>query len=144
MEIDRLIQFFYEDVEELSVIDNKLIKWLKASLLNLKKPTFEINYVLCSDGYLLKVNQDFLDHDYYTDIITFNNSEPNADLLEADIFVSVDRVKENAENNRVDFEEEFKRVLIHGLLHLAGYNDKTEEEQVSMRAAEDKFLALQQ
>lgn len=139
---DQVINFFFEDIEEKEVAQN-VYKWLIDSLLRLKKPRFEINYILCSDEYLLQVNRDYLNHDYYTDIITFNNSEPQGDLLEADIFISVDRVADNAREMGVTHQEEFSRVLIHGILHLAGYNDKTDEEQAIMTSMEDKYLALQ-
>lgn len=101
-----------------------------------------INYIFCSDEYLLTINQTHLQHDYYTDIITFDQSE-NVDELEADVFISIDRVKENAQTNRISFKQELSRVMAHGLLHLLGFNDKTEEEKRVMREKEDACLSLQ-
>jgi rRNA maturation RNase YbeY len=95
--------------------------------------------ILCSDPYLLKINQDFLAHDYYTDIITFPLSETPKNL-NAEIYISIDRVAENAKTHGAEVEVEFLRVLFHGVLHLAGHQDKTVDEQLKMRAAEDTWL----
>tara|TARA_A100000171_G_scaffold32688_1_gene31073 strand:- start:12877 stop:13305 length:429 start_codon:yes stop_codon:yes gene_type:complete len=103
----------------------------------------EISYIFCTDDYLLKINQEYLDHDYYTDIITFDNRDNINDPIESDIFISIDRVTENAIDQNVPFEVELKRVLAHGLLHLIGYNDKTEDEQQLMREKEEAYLSLQ-
>ena len=100
-----------------------------------------INYIFCSDDYLLTINQEHLNHDYYTDIITFDLSEKENNI-ESDIFISIDRVKENAKNNHVKFHIELYRVLIHGVLHLLGFNDKNEEEKLIMREKEDACLSL--
>ncbi|MBD79743.1 MAG: rRNA maturation RNase YbeY [Crocinitomicaceae bacterium] len=136
------VNFFFEDVDQNSLDRPPNNKWLKNSLLSFSQEQFSISYIFCSDDYLLKINRDFLDHDYYTDIITFNNSEENDDLLESDIFISVDRVRENAKENSMQFSDEMDRVMIHGILHLVGYNDKTNEEQEIMTQMEDKYLAL--
>lgn len=98
-----------------------------------------INIILCSDEYLLQVNQEYLDHDYYTDIITFPiNNEP----LSADLFISVDRVHDNAESRDSSFIDELNRVIYHGVLHLVGYGDKSEEEITVMRAKEAYYLGF--
>jgi len=100
-----------------------------------------INIILCSDNYLLEVNREYLDHDYYTDIITFPiNNNP----LSADLFISVDRVKDNANVNSTSFDNELSRVIFHGVLHLMGYGDKTEEKAQEMRKQEDYYLGLLQ
>jgi rRNA maturation RNase YbeY len=114
-------------------------KWLKDSLANENKELGEINYIFCEDNYLLKKNQEYLNHNTLTDIITFDYSEGNK--LSADIFISVERVKENAVIFAVSFEQELKRVIIHGILHLMGYKDKSEEESKIMRSKEDFYLS---
>lgn len=100
-----------------------------------------LNYVFCSDDYLLDINRQYLDHDTYTDIITFDNSEA-VDAIEGDVFISVERVRENAEQFSADFDSELRRVLAHGLLHLCGYGDKSADEIEQMRRKEDAALAL--
>ncbi|WP_367914866.1 rRNA maturation RNase YbeY [Leadbetterella sp. DM7] len=99
----------------------------------------ELNYIFMSDDDLLKINIEYLNHSTYTDIITFDNSETD-DTIEGDIFISVDRVRENAEKFGTGFESELVRVMAHGVLHLAGYKDKKPEEAQAMRAAEEKAL----
>jgi len=138
---EQSVQIFYEDVDNQEVKTLIDAKWLKDSLLKEGQQSYSINYIFCSDDHLLKINQDFLDHDYYTDIITFNNSE-NEEFLESDIFISVDRVRENAKETKTSFSCELGRVMVHGLLHLVGYNDKTDEEQLTMTMMENKHLAL--
>lgn len=96
-------------------------------------------YVFCSDDYLLRINQDFLQHDYYTDIITFPLSESDA-LVASEIYISIDRVADNAGKHKVATEQELLRVIFHGALHLAGYKDKTRAQQNAMRQKEDEWL----
>ncbi|HRD08546.1 MAG TPA: rRNA maturation RNase YbeY, partial [Saprospiraceae bacterium] len=99
----------------------------------------QINYIFCSDDYLLQINQEYLQHDYYTDIITFPYQQGKN--IESDIFISLDRVRENAaEFADGDYARELLRVIAHGLLHLSGYGDKTDEEALKMRAAENKAI----
>ena len=98
----------------------------------------DISVIFCSDEYLLKINEQYLDHNYYTDIVTFDYVE-NA-VISGDLFISVDRVAENAEKYGNPFIEELHRVIIHGVLHLVGYNDKTVKEQSLMREKEDFYL----
>jgi len=114
--------------------------WIGEAILKMEKEEGEINYVFCDDAYLLKINQDFLNHDTYTDIISFDYSEGK--LLSGDIFISIERVVENAKEFKVSFEKELQRVLIHGILHYAGFNDKTKEEKEEMRQQENLYLAL--
>ncbi len=103
-----------------------------------KKNEGELNLVFCSDDYLLEINKKHLNHDYYTDIITFDYSIGNK--ISGDLLISVDRVKENAKNFSVSFSQELNRVVIHGVLHLCGYKDKTEDEKKQMRNLENKYL----
>jgi probable rRNA maturation factor len=98
-----------------------------------------INVVFLSDDELLKMNVEYLGHDYYTDIITFNYAE-NPKRIEAELYISIDRVKENAETNHVSFNEEMIRVIIHGTLHLAGFDDQTDAEKTEMRRLEDQYI----
>jgi rRNA maturation RNase YbeY len=119
--------------------EDSISEWLKHAIRLEKKALGEINYIFCDDEYLLKKNQDFLKHNTLTDIITFDYSEGNK--LSADIFISVERVKENAVIFAVSFEQELKRVIIHGILHLMGYKDKSEEESKIMRSKEDFYLS---
>lgn len=100
----------------------------------------EINFIFCDDEYLHKINLQYLDHDTYTDIISFDNSE--GDQLAGDIFISIERVKENAQEFNVDFDQELKRVLVHGILHFCGYKDKTESESALMRQKEDEKISM--
>lgn len=106
-----------------------------------KKELGGINYIFCSDEMLLKINQDFLQHNYYTDIITFGLHEPGQPI-EAEIYISIDRVKDNAIQHGVTYENEMKRVLFHGALHLCGYKDKKKSEIQEMRAKEDQYLQM--
>lgn len=98
----------------------------------------EITLIFCSDEYLLEMNKEYLDHDYFTDIITFPYSK---NPLTADLFISIDRVKDNAAEHSVSFQEELRRVIIHGILHLCGYDDDTPAAQQKMRETENKYLA---
>ncbi len=100
-----------------------------------------INYIFCSDEFLLQMNRDFLQHDYYTDIISFGLSDKNQPV-EAEIYISIDRVKDNAISLGVSYREEMLRVIFHGVLHLCGFKDKTKSEIFTMRAKEDQYLQL--
>lgn len=100
-----------------------------------------INYIFCSDPYLLQINRDFLQHDYYTDIITFGLSAPNTPI-EAEVYISLDRVKDNAKTLGVTHREELLRVIFHGALHLCGYKDKSRPQAKKMREKEDQYLRL--
>ncbi len=132
-----MIQFFFENIDEIP-ISTATISWLEDVIKTENKKLGEINYILCDDEYLLKVNQDFLDHDYYTDIITFDYVKGKT--ISGDIFVSLPRISDNAQTLVRDFNSEFHRVLAHGILHLMGYKDKTEEEITVMRQKEDFYL----
>jgi rRNA maturation RNase YbeY len=119
-----------------------LKNWIKSVVTEEKKRVGEISFVFCSDDYLLEINKQFLQHDYYTDIISFDYSEE--DLLSGDLMISIDRVKENAIEQKVDFLTELNRVMIHGVLHLIGYSDKLPKEKKIMREKEDYYLSQRQ
>ena len=119
--------------------DESITKWLKDAISTEDKELGEINYIFCDDQYLLKKNQEYLQHDTFTDIITFDYTEANR--LSADIFISIERVKENAITFAVPFENELRRVIIHGVLHLIGYKDKSEEDSKTMRSKENFYLS---
>ncbi len=132
-----MIQFFYENIPESVNTDYTI--WLEDIIISEGKKLGEINYIFCDDEYLLKVNQDYLQHDYYTDIITFDYVKGKT--ISGEIFVSLQRILDNASALSADYEEELRRVLAHGILHLSGYKDKTEEEETVMRSKEDFYLA---
>jgi len=106
-----------------------------------KKGLYELTYVFCSDEYLLGINRDFLQHDYYTDIITFDLSE-NPKQIIGEIYVSIDRIKDNSKTLNTSLKEETLRVLFHGALHLCGYKDKTKTDIIKMRKKEEQYLSL--
>lgn len=132
-----MIQFFFEDIDKIEIEAN-LSNRLENIILSEGKKPGEINYIFCDDEYLLQVNREYLKHDYYTDVITFDYVKGKT--ISGDIFVSLPRIFDNAETLSKDFESEFFRVLAHGLLHLCGYKDKTEEEIAEMRSKEDYYL----
>ena len=134
-----MIQFFFENIDSIE-ITAQTSEWLKKLVIAENKKLGKINYIFVTDEGLLKVNQDFLNHDYYTDIITFDYVKGKT--ISADIFVSLPRISENALEHSRDFESELRRVLAHGLLHLCGYKDKTEDEQNEMTVKEDFYLNL--
>ena len=135
-----MIRFFTEDTKFNLSRKIPTRQWLTKLAKQEGFTVGELNYIFCSDEYLLQVNRDYLDHDYYTDIITFDNSEEE-NRLEGDIFISIDRVGDNARQLNVSEEQELRRVLAHGLLHLCGYGDKTQEEISLMRQKEEESLA---
>lgn len=114
--------------------------WLSEVITSENKTEGEINYIFCDDDYLLEINQQYLDHDTLTDIISFDYSIGND--LHGDIFISIDRVKENALDFKVSFEEELRRVLVHGVLHYCGYKDKSENDEKLMRQKEDEKMKM--
>jgi len=137
------ITFFSEEIDFQFNSSNTIKEWIEHTVEQENQTIETINYIFCSDEYLHKINVEYLSHDYYTDIITFDNSEEEG-LIEGDIFISVERVEENARHNSVLFIEELKRVIIHGVLHLIGYNDKTDSEQEVMTQKENAYLSLPQ
>jgi len=140
LEEESNINYFSED-KEVPSIANQTDNWLKEIAKSHQKNILEINYIFCSDDYLLNVNREYLNHDYYTDIITFDNSE-DSENIESDIFISLDRVEENATELQKTFENELLRVMSHGLLHLCGFKDKSDADAAIMREQEDSSLIL--
>ncbi len=134
-----MITYNFEDIAPIH-IPSKYSEWLEMLISSEQKKPGNINYIICSDQYLIKINQDFLQHDYYTDIITFDYVKGKT--ISADIFISLQRVLDNASNLNRDPDDELRRVLAHGLLHLCGYKDKTDQEQELMRSKEDYYLSL--
>lgn len=134
-----MIYFNYETEFNL---DNEeaLSKWISAVIISENKKEGELNYIFCDDDYLHKINLEHLGHDTLTDIISFDYSMGNE--LHGDLFISVERVNENALDFKVSFEEELKRVLVHGVLHYCGYKDKTESDADLMRKKEDEKIAM--
>jgi rRNA maturation RNase YbeY len=114
--------------------------WLQSSANKERQKILQLSYIFCTDAYLLKINQEYLNHSTLTDIITFDLSEKGSAGIEGDIFISIDRIKENAKQFHVPFQTELKRVMIHGLLHLMGYKDKKPADKVEMRKKEDQYL----
>jgi probable rRNA maturation factor len=133
------INFFEEDITYKIRNKIKLKQWIKDTVIEEGFRLDELTYVLCSDEYLLKMNQQYLDHDTYTDIITFDNSEEEG-VITGDIFISIPRIKENAQKFSVSEADELHRVIIHGALHLLGYTDKTAPAKKKMSLKEDYYL----
>lgn len=119
----------------------KTTSWIKNTIKHEGKSLLGLTYIFCTDEYLRQINIEFLDHKTYTDIITFNYN-PSEKEIEGEIYISVDRVRENAKTFKTDFPTELNRVMIHGVLHLLGYNDKTKAEKAAMREKEDACLSL--
>ncbi|MEY3443842.1 MAG: rRNA maturation RNase YbeY [Bacteroidota bacterium] len=138
----KAIQFFVEEIDFKLPKPRAVSTWLEAVAQSHGCQPVEINYIFVSDTYLLDLNQDFLKHDTLTDIITFPHLEEPSKELAADIYISIDRVKENAAAFGVTFELELRRVMAHGLLHLVGFKDKGADEEKQMRSAEDAAIAL--
>jgi len=135
------VQFRYAD-QRLSLPGKNTIKAFVASIFKKEKTALsQITYVFCSDAFLLQMNRDFLQHDYYTDIITFGLSE-KGEPVEAEVYISLDRVKDNAANLGISFRQEILRVIFHGALHLCGYKDKKKSEIALMREKEEQYLRL--
>ena len=134
-----MIYFHTETVFKLPKEESYAL-WISGAIKTMKKELGDINFIFCDDAYLLELNIKYLKHDTLTDIISFDYS--SGSVLSGDIFISVDRVKENAKKFGVDFTKELQRVLIHGILHFAGFNDKTEEEKAIMRQEENKYINL--
>ncbi len=135
-----MINLYFEDVEVPGLDSEFFGSWLSRVCGLEGKSLDEVSLIFCSDDYLLEINKAHLNHDYYTDIITFDYCEE--DNIAGDLFISIDRVEENASDASVTFTEELNRVVVHGVLHLLGYKDKSEEEEKLMRGKEDWALGL--
>jgi probable rRNA maturation factor len=134
------VHFFSADAKTPAIPRTKLKEFLHALFESEGKILSDLNYVFCSDDYLLTINRQFLQHDYYTDIITFDVSD-NKKAVKGEIYISIDRVKDNAKLLELTVQSEFLRVMFHGALHLCGYKDKTKAQQIIMRQKEDYYLA---
>ena len=135
-----MIEIYFEDIEVLDVSPEFFVSWLSEVTGVEGYELGNVSLVFCSDPYLLEMNRKHLNHDYFTDIITFDYSEGT--LVSGDLFISIDTVRSNAVDNKVMFHVELNRVVGHGVLHLMGYNDKTDEEQDEMTRKEDWALGL--
>lgn len=135
-----MIRQFSEDINFKVNSFQKVKTWLKNTTINEGFKIGSVNYIFCSDQHILKINQTYLNHNYFTDIITFNYNEEK--IINADIYISIDTVKDNSLSRKIWFEDELQRVMVHGLLHLLGYNDKTSKEQSLMTEKEDYYLNL--
>ena len=135
-----MIRYYCEDISfnlKEKALNNKWLRTVAASEL---RKLGDINIIFCSDNYILDVNMKYLQHDYFTDIITFDYCEKN--ILSGDLFISVDSVRENALFYGTEFTDELNRVMVHGILHLVGYDDHTEDEIKTMRSKENYYLEL--
>lgn len=135
-----MIRYFTEDTRFLFKGKRLTSNWLKKVAEQEGKRIGQISVIFCSDPYLLDINRKYLGHDYYTDIITFDYCE--GDLLSGDLFISIDTVRDNAAFYGTTFENELHRVIVHGVLHLIGYDDHSDADTAAMRAAENRALAL--
>ena len=135
------IHFFQEDIDLKLREKQKLRAWIRSALSDHKKTVNNINYIFTSDKYLLELNQSYLNHDTFTDIITFDQSTKTT-KVEADIYISIDRISENAKKLNISFSDELHRVMMHGVLHLLGYSDKSSAKKKEMRKKENHYLAL--
>ncbi len=134
------IHFFKETVKFRFNNKTEIQEWIIKAIKSEKKALENLNFIFCTDKHLRKINKTYLNHDYFTDIITFDNSSAKGEI-EGDIFISIDRVLVNAKAYKVTVKDELHRVIIHGVLHLLGYSDKTDKSQKEMRAMEDRWLA---
>lgn len=137
-----MVNYFFEDTDFVFKKRRECNAWLKAVAESEIKKLGSINIIFCSDNYILDINQKYLHHDYFTDIITFDYCEGK--LLSGDLFISVDSVKENSITYNTEFAQELLRVIVHGLLHLIGYDDHTPEDQSQMRDKENYYLAFRE
>jgi len=134
------IRFFYEETKFKIEYPRKTVNWIIESARREKRSVLEVNYIFCSDRYLLRLNNEFLSHDTLTDIISFDYTVGKE--ISGEIYISLDRVKENALKFNSGFQDELLRVMIHGVLHLSGYSDKKPKEAARMRKKEEAYLSL--
>lgn len=134
------ITFQAENVALPNIKKRATANWIKAVAEAYGKKAGDVSYIFCDDAKILEINQTYLHHDFYTDIITFDYSE--GDRISGDIFISIDTVRSNAEKYGTNFDDELHRVIIHGILHLCGLKDKSEADSKKMREAEDKALSI--
>ena len=134
-----MVSFIADSIEMPALDERKVTRWIRSVAADYNFAVGNINYIFCSDDRELEVNRQFLGHDYYTDVITFDYT--SGKTLNGDIFISLDTVRSNAEMVGAPFEEELRRIIIHGILHLTGQGDKTPETKAQMTAKEEKALA---
>lgn len=135
-----MVTYFFEDTDFKLKNKTKIKKWLKLVAESEVFSLGALSVIFCSDNYILDINQRFLQHDYFTDIITFDYSE--GEKISGDLFISVDSVRENSIEYETEFEEELHRVIVHGVLHLIGYDDHTDEDIRTMRSKENYYISL--
>lgn len=135
-----MINFFNEDIDFPKINLKKTREWINKIILYYQKEEGDLNYIFCSDQYLIEINKKFLNHNYFTDIISFNYNEKND--IAGDIFISIDTVSVNSKEYQVSFVNELHRVMIHGVLHLLGFDDKTDEQKIVMRQKENEALNI--
>lgn len=133
------VYFHKEEVDFIFEKPVRIKRWIKSVIASFKRKPGNINFIFCSDNFLLALNKKHLKHDYFTDVITFDLSEDSG-TISGDIYISIERVKDNA--GKGSFEDELHRVMIHGILHLLGYSDKTPAKQKQMRKLENQCLDL--
>lgn len=132
------LYYFNHDVDFPSINKETTTKWIKDIIVEFGFELGEINIIFCTDTYLLEINKQFLEHNYYTDIVTFNNNMEN--IINGELYISLERIQENADTYSVSYNNELMRVIIHGILHLLGFNDLTEREKAIMRKQENYCL----
>jgi len=136
-----MVEVFFEDIEEVPGVNPEFLFAWYSNVCEVEGKTLgDVSIIFCSDEHLLQMNKEYLQHDYYTDIITFDYTDES--LVSGDLFISVDRVQDNADEFDVLFQDELHRVCVHGLLHLCGYTDKSEEDEGLMRSKENEMLVL--
>jgi rRNA maturation RNase YbeY len=135
------VHFYFENVHLTLKERGNLKGFINNLIIKEKRKLNNLNYIFCSDQALLRINRKYLGHNFYTDVVTFDLSSSPKEIL-ADIYISVARIKENAKNLQIPIKEELHRVMFHGLLHLCGYNDKTEQQKKLMRKMEDFYTTL--
>ncbi len=135
-----MLEIVFEDIPPFNLNESSVSDWFSQVSLQEAKELGDLTIILCTDDYLLNINRQHLNHDYYTDIITFDYSD--FPIVSGDLFISVDRVKDNALDFKVSFDHELHRVIIHGFLHLCGYLDKSKEDAALMRSKENQALSL--
>lgn len=136
-----MINFYNHNIQFTISNTEKISSWISTTFIKEKIiKDIELSVIFCSDDSLLEINKQFLNHDYYTDIITFPIEETDT-VFEAELYISIDRIKDNAKKLSIAFENELHRIIIHGVLHLCGYKDKTETEIIEIRGKEDFYLS---
>lgn len=134
------INFYFENVPRIVIFQNSIKEFVGNIIQKENRRFGEIGVIFCNDVYLLEINKSFLNHDFFTDIVTFDNSDVNE--IAGELYISIDRVKENSVEYNQKFKVELVRVIFHGILHLLGYHDQTPGEKAIMRGKEDEYLAM--